>query len=215
VIPYFGYARQDRRTAAGEAVGARVLADAIGTRADRIVTVHLHNPAVEGFFNIPLEHLPAADLLAERLRGLAGTKAVLVAPDLGAVKLARHYAERLDLPVAYLHKVRSDDNRTTVRRIVGAVADRRPIVVDDMISTGGTVVSAVQALQDNGARTPATVAATHAVLAGQALERLADQPIDRIIVTNSLPVSKNRSGLDIVDIAPLLADAIRRLHEGQ
>lgn len=213
VMPYFGYARQDRRTAPGEPLGARVLTDAIGTRADRIVTVHLHNPAVEGFCTKPLEHLLVTDRLADRLRAI-GDDAVLVAPDLGAVKLAQHFADLLDLPVAYVHKERLSGDRVQVRRIVGQVADRQPIVVDDMISTGGTVVSAIEALRERGCRTPVTVAATHAVLAGDALDRLAGQPVDRILVTNSLPPPGEASLLEIVDIAPLLAGTIRRLHEG-
>ena len=213
VMPYFGYARQDRRTEPGEPLGARVLTDAVGTRADRIVTVHLHNPAVEGFCTTPLEHLFVTDRLADRLRGF-GRDAVLVAPDLGAVKLAQHYADLLDLPVAYVHKERLSGDRVQVRRIVGEVSDRQPIVVDDMISTGGTVVSAIEALRERGCRTPVTVAATHAVLAGDALDRLAGQPVDRVVVTNTLPTPKEASLLEIVDIAPLLAGTIRRLHEG-
>jgi ribose-phosphate pyrophosphokinase len=215
VIPYFGYARQERRTAAGEAVGARVLADAIGTRVDRIVTIHLHNPAVEGFFSVPVDHLLPVDRLADRLDAAATADSVLVAPDLGAVKLAQHYADGLDLPVAYVHKVRLSGERVEVRRVVGAVDGRRPIVVDDMISTGGTLVSAIEALSERGCRTPVTVAATHAVLSGDALDRLAAQPVDRIIVTNSLPTPEKRSALEVVDIAPPLAEAVQRLHEGR
>ena len=214
VMPYFGYARQDRRTEPGAPVGARVLTDAIGTRADRILTVHLHNPAVEGFCTRPLEHLFVTDRLADRLRGV-GDNAVLVAPDLGAVKLAQHYADLLDLPVAYVHKERLSGDRVQVQHIVGDVAGRQPIVVDDMISTGGTVVSAIEALCERGCRTPVTVAATHAVLAGDALDRLAGQPVDRIVVSNTLPPPQEDSLLEIVDIAPLLAETIRRLHEGE
>jgi ribose-phosphate pyrophosphokinase len=213
VVPYFGYARQDRRTQGGEPVGAKVMADLICTRADRIITVHLHNPAIEGFFARPMEHLFPTHLLADRLKSSMPDDAVLVAPDLGAVKLAQHYADYLDLPVAYVHKERISGERVQVRRIIGDVTDRFPVLVDDMISTGGTMVSAIEALLELECRTPVTLAATHALLAGDAAARLAAQPIGSIIATNSLPQPSEESvPMEIVDIAVLLADAIERVH---
>ena len=214
VVPYFGYARQDRRTESGEPVGAKVMADIICTRVDRIITLHLHNPAIEGFFTAPMEHLFPTRLMADRIESILPEDAVLVAPDLGAVKLAQHYADQLDLPVAYVHKERFSGSRVQVRRIIGEVTDRFPILVDDMISTGGTMVSAIEAMRELECRTPITVAATHALLAGDAAARLNSQPVGKIIATNSLPQPAERQvAMEIVDVAGLIAAAIKRVHE--
>ena len=203
VMPYFGYARQDRRTEDGEPVGAMVMADTIRTRVDRVVAVHLHNPAIEGFFGLPVEHLYPT----------RPENAVLVAPDLGAVKLVEHYAEHLDLPVAYVHKERLGGDSVEAQRVIGEVAGRSPVLVDDMISTGGTMLSAIEAMRRQGCETPVTVAATHALPAGDAMARLGDLPVGEIIVTNSLAQpSDRRPAVRIVDLAELIAGAIERLH---
>ena len=213
VIPYFGYARQDRRTGDGEPVGAVVVADTLRTRVDRIIAVHLHNPAIEGLFGLPVEHLFPTRLIADSLRQAVSDNAVLVAPDLGAAKLVENYAALLDLPVAYVHKERFSGKRVEARRIIGDVAGRLPVLVDDMISTGGTMVSAIEAMRGEGCRTPITVAATHALPDGEAMDRFAEQPVGEIIVTNSLKQPPERqSAVRIVDIAELIAEAIKRLH---
>ncbi len=214
VIPYFGYARQDRRAESGEPVGAKVLADLIAARMDQVITVHLHNPAIEGFFGLPVEHLFPIPLIAGRLRETVSEDAVLVAPDLGAVKLAQQYADELGLPVAYVHKERITGDRVAVRRIIGDVAGRSPILVDDMISTGGTMVSTIEALVERKCRTPVTVAATHALPKGDAIARLTSRPVGSIIATNSLAQPPERGGaMDLLDLAPLIAGTIRRIHE--
>jgi len=182
VIPYFGYARQDRRDEPGKPVAARLIAELLSARFDRLITVDLHNPAIEGFFAIPVEHLSAVALLAKRLASIADADTILVAPDLGAVKLAQKYAQHLNLPVAYINKVRLSGAKVSVCGLIGEIDNRSAIVVDDMISTGGTILSAVDALLEGGARQPVTVAATHGLLTGQAGEKLRDRSIAKILL---------------------------------
>lgn len=136
VVPYFAYARQDRRTRGGEPVSARLIADLLSSRFGRIITIDLHNPAIEGFLTASVEHLSAVPHMAEALRPLLSREEVIVAPDLGAVKVAQWYGDIPDLPVAYVHKIRISGREVTVRNVTGEVADRVPIVVDDIISTG-------------------------------------------------------------------------------
>lgn len=214
VVPYFGYARQDRRVHGGEPMGARLMADLLGTRLQRIVTVDLHNPAIEGFFTIPVEHLSALPLLAEALRSTRSDGQVIVAPDLGAAKLAQSYAEILDLPLAYVHKVRRSGREVSVRSVIGEVEGRAPILVDDMISTGGTMVSAIEALLERGCRSDITLAATHALLVPPALEILRDLPVRRIVATDSVPTTAGAGEVETVSLKGLLSATIFRLHEG-
>jgi len=215
VVPYFGYARQDRRTDAGQAVGARLVADLISTRCDRLITLDLHNPAIEGFFSIPVEHRSAEGLLAESLKALLSADHVLVAPDLGAVKRVQRIADRLHAPVAYVHKERFSGDEVRVRHISGQVRNRIPILIDDMISTGGTVLSALEALRTQGCRIPAKVVAVHALLVEEAASKLADPSIDEVIVTNSIRrPAKTPLSFRSVDIGGLLAQAIRDVHTG-
>jgi ribose-phosphate pyrophosphokinase len=217
VLPYFGYARHDRRARGREPVGARVVAGLLeGAGFDRVVAVDLHTPAIEGCFRIPLEHLSAVSLLAEALRPVMGERAVLVAPDLGAVKLARRYQRLLDLPVAVVHKARTGSAQVALEGLIGDVAGRTPVIVDDMITTAGTVEAAVHGLLDAGAVAPVIVAATHPVLAGPALDRLHGLPIQRIFVTDSIaPPDEVPVPLQVVSVSALLAETIARLHEGQ
>ena len=212
VVPYFGYARQDRRTKGAEPVGAKLAADLLASRLDRVVAVDLHNPAIEGFFSLPLEHLSAVSLLAEALRPSLSGKEVVVAPDLGAAKLAQRYAELLDLPVAYVHKERLGGQTVEVRGIVGEVSDRVPLVVDDMISTGGTMVAAAKALLDRGCRPQVTVVATHGLLVGEASAKLAALPVKKVLLTDSVVHGRESSlPICVAGLGPLLADAVERL----
>lgn len=216
VVPYFGYARQDRRVHGNEAVGARLVADLLSTRLGRIITLDLHHPAIEGFFNIPMEHLSAVPLLAGALRPHVSTEHILVAPDLGAVKLAQHYSTLLHLPVAYVQKVRQSGRDVTVVNVIGEVSGREPIVVDDMISTGGTMVSTIRALLTHGCKPLVTVAATHALMVGEAPERFSTLPVRRIMVTDSVcQCSEETLPIERVSVAGLLAEAIKRLHFSQ
>jgi ribose-phosphate pyrophosphokinase len=214
LVPYFGYARQDRRAHAGESIAARLVADLLCTRLERIVTMDLHNPAIEGFFTVPAENLSAVPLLAEALRPSMSSNNILVAPDLGAVKLAQRYADLLKLPVAYVHKIRLSSKQVSVRNIVGDICGRSPVVVDDMISTGGTMVSAIKALLDKGCLPQITVVASHGLLVGNAAQRLASLPVQNIFVTNSVGQPFEMSlPVQVVNLKHMLADAIKRLHE--
>lgn len=183
---------------------------------DRLVAVDLHTPSIEGCFAIPLEHLSAVDLLAEAIRPPAARDdAVLVSPDLGAAKLAERYAARLGLPIAIVHKTRTSGTDVTVGGLVGDVRGRAPIVIDDMISTGGTLAAAIGAVLAAGAVPDVTIAASHALLVGPAAERLARLPIRRLVATDSLTLPLPPGvRLERVSLAPLLAEAIRRLHGG-
>jgi ribose-phosphate pyrophosphokinase len=215
VVPYFGYARSDRRASGREAVGARLVADLIQTAGfARVVAVDLHAPAIEGFFTIPVEHLSAVPVLAEWARSSLDPDATtLVAPDLGAVKLAGAFARLLELPVAMVQKRRTSDAEVSALGVSGELHGRRVAIVDDMISTGATIEAAVRAAIGAGARSDGvTVIATHGLFAGPALPRLRSLPISRIVTTDSVPVS-DLPGLthDVVSLAPLLGEAIRRI----
>lgn len=217
VVPYFGYARQDRRAGGREPVAARLIADLLQTGGvQRVIAIDLHNPAIEGTFAVPLEHLSAAHVLAETARASIPADAVVVAPDLGAAKLADRYASLLNLPVAIVHKVRLDAHTVGVRRITGEVRGLVPVVVDDMISTGGTIEAAVEAVREAGSKPEAIVAATHGLLVGPAVERLRALGLRRLILadTVNLPISLPLP-LQVASMAPMLAEAIARLHDGR
>lgn len=217
VMPYFGYARQDRRTNGREPVAVHVVANLIGTSAiERVVAVDLHSAAIEGVLPMPLEHLSAVALLAKAARDDVPRDGVVVAPDLGASKLAEQYATLLDLPVAIVHKMRLSSEEVEVRRITGDVTGRSPIIVDDMVTTAGTVAAAAAAVLEAGARPDVTVIATHALLVGPALERLRALPLRRLIVTDSVLLPQRLPlPAHVVSLAPLLAIAIDRLHHDQ
>jgi ribose-phosphate pyrophosphokinase len=178
MVPYFGYARQDRRARGREAVGARLVAELLGSSGlHRLVAVDLHTVALEGVFPIPLEHLSAVPLLVEAVRPWVTDNTVIVTPDLGAVKLAERYATALQRPLAIVHKTRLSGADVRVERIVGEVHGRVPIIVDDMISTGGTIAAASQALLAAGCAPPVMVVTTHGLLVGPAVERLRSIPL--------------------------------------
>lgn len=211
VVPYLGYSRQDRRAAGRSvAVGARVVADILGTRFDRVVAVDLHAPAIEGFFAPVVEHLEAFGLFESRFKGITG--AVVVAPDLGAAKLASRYAAALNLPFAVVHKARVSGTEVIAQQVTGDVQGFLPLIIDDMITTGGTVAAALRAVLQAGALPGAIVAATHGIFATGAIDMLRTLPIDRIIVTDSVPVSNE--SVEVVSLAPMLATVIRGLADG-
>ncbi len=186
VVPYFGYARQDRRTGF-EAVTARLVADLMAAAGIQdLVTIDVHTQAIEGFFTLPVQRLSAVTLLAAAIAESLPEDGIIVAPDLGAAKLADAYASLLGLPVAIVHKIRTGPEAVAAVRITGDVRARTPIVVDDMISTGGTVVAAVNAVEAQGARSGAIVAASHGLFAGSCAERLSGLSLRRIIVTDSV-----------------------------
>jgi ribose-phosphate pyrophosphokinase len=217
VIPYFGYTRQDRRRAPGEPVAARVVADLIGAvRADRVLTVDPHTPGLEASFGIALETVSAVPLLASRLAPLLPPDAVIVAPDLGAVRLAERYAALLERPTVVVRKHRLSGSSVRVEEVVGEVAGRTPVIVDDMITTGATICAAAEAARSHGALPSVFVVATHAVLVGPAVQRLRELPVEHLLVTDSLPPHTDVAlPIDVVSIDRLLADSIARLHDDE
>lgn len=217
VVPYLGYARQDRRATGRESVAARLIADLIRTGGfRRLVAVDLHSPVLEGFFGIPLEHLSAVPILAQAVSPLMPSDGVIIAPDLGAVKLAERYAKLLRLPMAIVHKTRISGEQVQVRGVVGEVRGHSPIIVDDMISTGATIEAALKAVIAAGSGSQAVVVSSHALLVGAAVERLGALPLNRLIVTDSVALpARLPLPLQVVSLAALLAEAIKRLHESR
>lgn len=217
IVPYFAYARQDRRASGRDPVGARLVADLLRTAAiERVVAIDLHSAALEGFFPIPLEHLSAIPVLAEAARARVAPHSVIVAPDLGAVKLAQRYARMLGMPLAIINKTRVSGEEVEAHAVVGQVRGRPALIVDDMITTGGTISAAVNALRAAGAVPDVTVAATHGLFAGSAEARLASLGIKCLVVTDTVARPSRLSlPLEVVSVAPLLADAIRRLNTGR
>ena|SRR5688572_6904219 len=215
VIPYFGYARQDRRAHGREPVSLRLLADLIADSAvQRVVVVDFHSRAVESAFAVPVEHVSAISILANAVRPSVHKDGVVVSPDLGAVKMAEHYARLLGLSVAIIHKTRISGAEVTVQRIIGDVRDREIVVVDDMITTGGTIEKAIKALLDAGCSSSGIkVVASHGLFVGNAADRLAQLPIEKIYVSDSVPrPERSPLPLQVSSLAPLLAETIHRLY---
>jgi len=212
VAPYFGYARSDKRHGRRAPIAASMIASllqAVGVQ--HVVTVDLHASQIEGFFHIPVDSLTAVPAMVHVLRERLPDRLVVVSPDEGRFKMATEYARRLEAPVAVLHKERLNGMATSVVKVVGDVRERPCLIIDDMISTGGTVAEAVAALLREGARPEMIVAATHGLFVGSARERLSHPAIHAIYVTDSVPAPAGLwPGLNIVFLAPLLAAAIRR-----
>lgn len=217
VIPYFGYARQDRRATGRDPVGARLIADLFTTsRIERVVAVDLHTAALEGFFPFPLEHLSAISILAHASASSIPAESVIVAPDLGAVKLAERYARILHMPIAVVNKIRMSGEEVKAKEVVGDVRGRPILIVDDMITTGGTIAAAVNLVRAAGAASDVTVAASHGFFVGPAQERLRVLGVKRFIVTDSVVLAADlHLPVEVVSVAPLLAEAVNRLHENR
>ncbi|MBK8229800.1 MAG: ribose-phosphate diphosphokinase [Candidatus Eisenbacteria bacterium] len=216
VVPYFPYARQERMARGREAISAKVVAEtleALGTT--RVIYMDIHAPAIQGFFNIPVDPLTAVPVLAERFRGKKFRNAVIVAPDEGRVKMAGKYAETLDLPLVLMHKRRLGFDRTETTHVVGDINGRIPIVIDDIIA-GGSVLDQLGALLKAGAKPEVHLAITHGVLTQSAHKRLDRPEIKELWITDSLPLSpeKKHPKVRVTSIAPTLASAIQRIHEG-
>jgi ribose-phosphate pyrophosphokinase len=218
VMPYFPYARQDRMARGRESVSARVVAymlERLATR--RVIFLDIHNRAIQGFFNIPVDPLSAVPLLADRFRKPEFQNAAIVSPDVGRASMAGKYAEILNLPLVVMHKRRSGISESKTTHVVGDIKGRRPIVIDDLVA-GGSVLRQIDALYNAGAEGTTYFAITHPVLLPSALEYLdADDRIERLVVTNSIPipVEKLHPKLEIISIAGLLAETIRRIHCGE
>jgi ribose-phosphate pyrophosphokinase len=212
VVPYFGYSRSDKRHGRREPITASLVSLLMRAAGiDHVVTLDLHTVQIEGFFPGPFDTLTAVPTLCAALKPELPAAATVVSPDAGRVKLATEYAARLDLPLAVLHKRRESGTSTHVTHLVGEVEGRTCVIIDDMISTGGTLVESVQALREAGAA-GFRVVATHALLMRNALERLADAGVERVFVTDTVPPREDPRGiLRVVSIAPLLSSALRHL----
>jgi ribose-phosphate pyrophosphokinase len=218
VAPFYAYARQDKKHLGREPISARLVADLFHTAgANRLISIDLHTAQIQGFFDGPVDHLWAMPLLADYVRTRVDrSKLTVVSPDAGRVRLADQWSDRLGAPLAIIHKRRDPNvaNQVRVHELVGAVAGRTCVLVDDMIDTGGTIVQAAEALRENGA-SDVIVAATHAVLSGPAIDRLKNSSISEVIVTNTLPIPPDRQfpQLTVLSIAGTVAKAIREVFD--
>jgi ribose-phosphate pyrophosphokinase len=217
VMPYYGYARQDRKDQPRVAIGAKLMANMIAIAgADRVLGIDFHQHQLQGFFDIPVDHLYAMPVLTAHFRKKDLKDTVIVAPDVGSAKMARGFAKRLDASLAIIDKRRPRANVSEVVNVVGEVEDRDCILVDDMIDTAGTISSAAEALKKLGAR-DVYACATHALLSGPAVQRLTDSPITELVVTDTinLPAERRFDKLTILSVGELLAKAIRYTHAEQ
>jgi ribose-phosphate pyrophosphokinase len=217
VCPLYGYARQDRKSAGREPITAKLVADLLTTAgADRVVSIDLHSGQIQGFFDIPFDHLTAMPVLVEHLRYLVGPGAVIVSPDTGRVKVAERFAKHLDADVASVYKRRSKNKVDSVEAldIMGDVEGRNCILVDDMVATAGTICAAADLLKKAGA-TEVFGVATHGILSGPAIDRIKNSALSRLVITNTLPLppEKQIDKIEVLSIAPLLADAISAVFE--
>lgn len=211
VVPYFGYARQERKDQPRVAIAAKLMADMLAVAGiDRVLTMDLHASQIQGFFDVPVDHLYASGVFTDYLGELRETNVVVVAPDVGAIKMARAYANRLHTDLAVIDKRRPIQNEAEVVNIIGNVVGRNVLLIDDMIDTAGTLTSAANALREAGARR-ITAACTHALLSGPAYSRVESSALDRLIVTDSIPLRCSSDKIEVVGVAPMFADAISRI----
>jgi ribose-phosphate pyrophosphokinase len=217
VLPFFGYARQDRKDKPRVPITAKLVANLITTSgANRVLTMDLHSGQIQGFFDIPVDHLYSINVTGNYLLKKELQNIVVVSPDIGGVRMARAYSKLLDCPLAIVDKRREDASHTHVMNIIGSVAGKNVIIVDDLVSTAGSLVEAAKALKDAGAL-DIYAAIVHAVLAGPAIERINSSNIKELIVTNSIPLGPEKKSPKIVQlsVATLLSEAIRRIHQNE
>ncbi len=216
VVPYFGYARQDRKDKPRVPISSKLVADLLTTAgAHRALLMDLHAPQIQGFFNIPVDHLFASPVLVDCFRRMELPDLTIVAPDAGGVERARFFAKKLDAALAIVDKRRVAMDVSEVMHVIGDVEGRTAVILDDIIDTAGTLVKTADAMVKNGARR-VLACASHAVLSGPAVERLAASPIEQVVVTNSIPLSetaRERARIQVLSIAGLMAAAIRSIHE--
>ena len=218
VMPYFGYARQDRKAKARDPISAKLCADIItAAGADRILTMELHANQIQGFFNIPVDHLIGAPILAAHMREKMGTNAddyVVVSPDLGSVTRARNFAAKIGCGLAIIDKRRQKANVSEVMNIIGDAKGKRVILVDDMIDTAGTLCNAAEAIIEKGGAVDVTACATHAVLSGPAIDRIKKSPIKEVVLLDTVPIPEDKmlDKFTILPVAPVFAEAIERIY---
>jgi ribose-phosphate pyrophosphokinase len=216
VIPYYGYARQDRKDKPRVPISAKLVANLLGAAgANRVLTMDLHKPQIQAFFDIPVDHLFAAPVIIEWLARQSLGPVTIVSPDAGGAERARAYAKRIDADLAIIDKRRTEDGSAEVMNVIGEVKGRVCVIADDIIDTAGTIQKAAQALMDNGA-SRILASAVHGVLSGPAMQRIEAAPIDRLIVTNTIPLGPDKAAsgkIVSLSVARLLAQAIRSIHE--
>jgi ribose-phosphate pyrophosphokinase len=213
VLPYYGYARQDRKDKPRVPISAKLVANVLSAAGtNRVLTMDLHKAQIQGFFDIPVDHLFAAPVIIDYLARLDSTDVTIVAPDAGGAERARAYAKRLDAELAVIDKRRTDDGTAEVMNVIGDVEGRTCIIQDDIIDTAGTITKAASALKVNGA-SRVIACAVHGVLSGPAIERIEKSPIDKLIVTNTIPLNVNCPKIVVLSVARLLGQAIKSIHE--
>jgi len=215
VMPYYGYAKQEKKTAGREPISAKLVSNLITTAGvHRVLTLDLHAAAIEGFFDIPVDHLRAAPILAERFKQMNPADMVVVSPDTGGVNRANDFRERLGASLAIIAKQRPQPDVSEILEMVGEVKDKTAVIVDDMISTGGTLIEAADLLMERGAK-EVYACATHAILAGNSAELIRNSVVKKVVVTNTIPVSAEQCNekIEVLTVAPLLAEAIQRIHK--
>jgi ribose-phosphate pyrophosphokinase len=216
VLPYFGYARQDRKDKPRVPISAKLVANILSAAGtNRVLTMDLHKAQIQGFFDIPVDHLFAAPVIIDYLSRLDSPKLTLVSPDAGGAERARAYAKRLDAELAIIDKRRSDDGTAEVMNVIGDVEGRTCILQDDIIDTAGTITKGANALKENGAA-QVFACAVHGVLSGPAIDRIEKSPIDKLIVTNTIPLNKTAAACNkivVLSVARLLGQAIKSIHE--
>lgn len=215
VMPYYGYARQERKSAPREPISAKMVADVLTTvGASRVITIDLHAAAIQGFFNIPVDHLTALDLISDHLKSLNLKNPVVVSPDAGRASTAEKLANLLHAPFAIMIKKRPQHNESVITHVIGEVEGCTPIIIEDMIDTGTTIVNVVESLKERGAH-EAYVCATHPVFSNDALKKLDHPYIREVVVTDSIPIPDERpSRIRVLSVAPMLAEAIKIIEEG-
>lgn len=218
VIPYFGYARQDRKARPRDPISAKLVSDLITTAgAHRILTMELHTLQIQGFFNIPVDHIIAAPLFASVIKEVEGfnpEEFVVLAPDLGSISRARQFATRLSCPLALVDKRRPKANVSEVVNIIGDVRGKKVILVDDIIDTAGTICNAAEAIIERGGAKEVYVYTAHGVLSGKAVERLKHSPIKKVVFMNTIPIPEEKiiDKFTILNVAPVISEAIKRIH---
>ncbi len=212
VIPYFGYARQDRKDQPRVSIASKLLANLLSEAgADRVLTMDLHAPQIQGFFDIPLDHLYASSIFVDYFRSNSINDLVVVAPDVGSLKMARSYSKRLNAGLAFVDKRRPSQNVAEVMNIIGEVDNKNILLVDDLIDTAGTITNAAVALKERGAK-KIMVSSTHPILSGPAYQRIEDSPIDKFLVTDTVPLKKPSEKITVLSVAGLFAESIRRIY---
>lgn len=217
VMPYYGYARKDRKDEGRVPISAKVVANTlVASGADRVLTIDMHAAQIQGFYDIPVDHLYAKPYLLSRIRSLDIEDPVIVTPDVGGIKMARSYAKVLGADLAIVDKRRLSGSEVAVDHVIGDVKGRNVVIVDDMISTGGSISQAAGILKNEGAK-KIIIAVTHAVFCGPAVERLNAAPLDLILTTDTIPLSRENTPdrVEVVSVAPLLARAIHNIHYAQ